>query len=181
MPDRLQYACNEVNMNTAVANSPSTQAAIDQAKQRTQMCKHRFETTFGFIPDDKLDYAPSPTTKTPLQIAAHTAMSNFVFASIIRREPPTKPFAEIQAEMAQKEAALTTRAQVLETLARSVQAVNDALDAITDETVGIDVPTPVFTAPMSFWMDLPSRHMDNHAAQIDYIQTVWGDMDWHMQ
>ena len=33
---------------------------------------------------------------------------------------------------------------------------------------------------MSTWVNLPGMHMDNHAAQIDYLQTIWGDLANHM-
>lgn len=171
-------------MSTTLSNSPSTQAVIDQTLQTLAMCRQRFEKTFSFVPDDKLNYQVSETTKTPLRIAAHTALSNYNFANIIRGNMPGQMDPEAMKQMmidvAAKEAAITTREQALELLAASVADVEAAVKEVNDSTVGQDVPTPFFTAPMPFWMNLPARHMDNHAAQIDYIQTIWGDMDWHM-
>ena len=59
-------------------------------------------------------------------------------------------------------------------------AVHAALDALTPERIDSIVETPVVTRPMPFFMNLPGIHMGNHAAQIDYLQTIWGDMDFHM-
>ena len=168
-------------MSNTISLSPSTKNAIEQAKQHTLACKGRFQLTFSFVPDDKLDYSPSSTTRTPLRIATHVAMSNFTFAGIIKMDPPKESDMEaIKAMMAEKEASITTREQALAMLEESTDAVLAALDGCNDDTIDAMIPTPVFTAPMTFWMNLPARHMDNHASQIDYIQTVWGDMDWHM-
>jgi len=168
-------------MSTTLSVSPSTQASIEECKKHLQMCKHRFQTTLSFVPDDKLTYSPAPTSKSALRIAAHTALSNYTFASIIRRDPrPEMSFPEMLAIMAEKEKAVTTRQEALDMLEASTAEVIAALDGITDETIKSEIPTPVFTAPMMFWMYLPARHIDNHASQIDYLQTMWGDMDWHM-
>jgi uncharacterized damage-inducible protein DinB len=144
------------------------------------MCTHRLKTTFSFVPDDKLDYRPAETCKSAVQIIAHCAISNYNFISIIKGEMGDGDPSERFAESKRREEAITTKAAALEALEASVQAVSDALDTVNDENIGIDIPTPFFTAPMMFWMYLPARHMDNHASQIDYLQTIWGDLDWHM-
>jgi hypothetical protein len=33
---------------------------------------------------------------------------------------------------------------------------------------------------MAIWAILPGLHMGNHAAQIDYLHTIWGDVTDHM-
>ena len=33
--------------------------------------------------------------------------------------------------------------------------------------------------PMTFLMNLPGIHANAHAAQIDYLQTCWGDQEVH--
>lgn len=169
-------------MSTIISVSPQTQAAIDQCKKTTLENKHRFETTLSFVPDDKIGFKPSDTARSALQLAAHVAFSNDSFAMIIRREMPTSgDLSEVFRKQQEAEAAITTRAEAIAKLEDSTNAVLAAIDTINDETIGVDVPTPVFTAPMTFWMYLPARHLDNHAAQIDYLQTIWGDMEWHMR
>ncbi len=168
-------------MSTTLSASPSTQAAIGQAKKTLEMNKHRFETTFSFVPDDKLEFSPGGISKSSLEIAAHVAVSNFTFARLIRRDAPqVTSEADIEAMLAEKTASIKTREQALATLQESTADVYAALDAMTDESFNADLVTPFFTAPMVFWMYLPARHLDNHAAQIDYIQTIWGDAAWHM-
>jgi DinB superfamily len=166
-------------MSATLSVSPQTQAAVEACKKNLHMCTHRLKTTFSFVPDDKLDFKPGETCKSALQIIAHCAVSNHNFISIIKREMEGDP-KERFAESKRKEEAITSKDAALVALDESVAAVAAALDTINDENIGKDIPTPFFTAPMMFWMYLPARHMDNHASQIDYIQTIWGDMDWHM-
>jgi hypothetical protein len=164
--------------NRAMSKSAATQAVIDQCKQRLESCTNRFLATFSHVPDDRLNWSPSETAKTPLQMAAHAALSNFAFAMFIKMEPLTNmPGPE---ERKKRESEIDSREKLQAVLAESTKAALAAMDTVTDETIGMDVPSPFFTAPMPFWMDLPSRHIDNHAAQIDYIQTIYGDMEWHM-
>lgn len=167
-------------MSTTYAVSPTTQATIDAALTNLEMCKGRFLFTFSFIPDDKLGYTPGGKAKTPLRIAAHVACSNSVFAMIIRGEtPPVRSEQDVDAMMEQKETAITTRQQAIDTLENSTAEVIAAIKSLTDETVNRIVETPIITAPMGFWMNLPARHLDGHASQLDYIQTTWGDTEWH--
>ena len=155
--------------------------AVGQAKQYTTTTRDRLLKTLSFVPDEKLNWSPSPSAKTLLQIAAHAGVSNHGLAAIVRGDPlgASSP-QEMEAKQAKVEAAITTRARAIEVLNESTNAVLSALDGLTADRIASEVKTPFFTAPMAFWMNLPGRHMDNHAAQIDYLQTCWNDQDWHM-
>ncbi|HEY0867624.1 MAG TPA: hypothetical protein VGE01_09600, partial [Fimbriimonas sp.] len=43
-----------------------------------------FLRNFSHVPDDRLDWSPTPTSKSALQIAAHTALYAGRFARMIR-------------------------------------------------------------------------------------------------
>jgi len=36
-----------------------------------------------------------------------------------------------------------------------------------------------WSVPMTWLMNLPGRHAMSHGAQIDYLQTCWGDQEVH--
>ena len=167
-------------MSTALSVSPQTQAAIDSSKKMLEMVAQRFKLTLGYVPDDKLNFKPAETCKSPLQIAAHVAVSNYNFITIIKGELAGDP-TEMFAESHRREQAITTREQALAEFDASIKAVQAELDNITDERFHSEIQTPIINAPMIFWMNLPARHIDNHASQIDYIQTIYGDMDWHIR
>jgi hypothetical protein len=33
--------------------------------------------------------------------------------------------------------------------------------------------------PVRFWLAQGSEHMAGHAGQLQYLQTIWGDLDNH--
>ncbi len=108
--------------------------------------------------------------------------ANRFFVGIIRQTPLPEgvPFEVLRAEGQKQEHAITTREEAVRLIEESTTAIHEALDGLTPSEVEAMITTPVFTAPMEFFMNLPGRHMDNHASQIDLLQTCWGDMDWHI-
>jgi uncharacterized damage-inducible protein DinB len=154
---------------------------IQQAKTFANDAKGALLKTFACVPDDKLSWQPAETAKSALRVAAHAALPNAFFAAILRGEglPPAPP-EELFAQQEAAEAAITTRQQVVELLERGTAEVQAALDALTPELIASTVETPFLTAPMTFFMTLPGLHMWTHASQIDYLQTLWGDMEFHM-
>ena len=72
-----------------------------------------------------------------------------------------------------------TREEAIAAINASSKEIHAALDSIYDGNVNAEIAMPFMSAPMTFWMNLPAMHFSNHAAQIDYLQTIWGDMDWH--
>ncbi|NLC58550.1 MAG: DinB family protein [Armatimonadetes bacterium] len=150
---------------------------VAAVKEQTRMAKERLLKTFSFVPEEKLTWSPSPTAKSALQILAHTGTSNQSLAALLRGEPGG---AEEHERLHAAEAAITTRAQAVQLIEESTEEVLAALDTLTPERIASMVETPWLTAPMPFFMGLPALHMQGHAAQIDYLQTIWGDEQFHM-
>ncbi|MBI3920736.1 MAG: DinB family protein [Armatimonadetes bacterium] len=155
---------------------------IEQCKQSAQKGKSQFLNTFAFVPDDKLTWSPSPTAKSALRVAAHVGVANHAFAGVLRGEKmPGTDFEELIERMNAAELGVTSREQAVQLIEESTAAVLVSLDSLTPEAVGSMVETPVVNAPMAFFMSLPGLHMSTHAAQVDYLQTIWGDLDMHMR
>jgi len=51
---------------------------------------------------------------------------------------------------------------------------------MTAERFATSPNSPMGAFPMAFWASLPGLHMSGHATQIDYLQTIWGDLADHM-
>jgi len=155
--------------------------AVGQAKQYIGMAKDRLLKTLSFVPDDKLNWTPASGAKSALRVAAHCGCSNAAFLMIVKGEKmPEMPREEMLSYMEASETAISTREDAIALIESSTDTFLSQLDTLTAEQVDSIVPTPMFTAPMAFWMNLPGRHMDNHASQIDYLQTCWGDQEWHI-
>lgn len=153
---------------------------VEQAKQITRDGKQRFLNTFAFVSDDKLTWTPSPTAKSALRIAAHVGVSNQALLGVFSDQPmPKMSGAELHALGERLEAAVKTREQAVALIEETTEAVVAALDKVTPDQVGKMVETPFITAPLGFFMTLFGAHMSQHAAQIDYLQTIWGDEAFH--
>lgn len=162
----------EYSVNTTA--SPTGMAGkILEARKATQLAIARFNDTFGSTPDDKVDHRPSETCRTALKIAAHVAVANEHFASVLRGEPQEhSDFPSIVAAQLAKEAILNSREEVERRLSASNDAILDALDKVD--------PSVVEANPqLGFYVSAPAYHIANHAAQIDYLQTTWGDHENH--
>jgi uncharacterized damage-inducible protein DinB len=154
--------------------------AVTAAIEFAESAKKRLLNTLEHVPDDKLNWKPSDTANSAIRIAAHAGLSNHHFATMIRGEsfpdiPKEKLFEQIEAQ----EAAVTTRAQVVAIIEEKATEAIAALKALTPEQIASEVPTIFGPMSMGFIMTLVGRHMDDHAAQIDYLQTIWGDGDMH--
>lgn len=140
-----------------------------------------FLRTFSHVPDDKLDWAPTPTAKSAMQIAAHTAVHAGSFAKMIRarRLPSEDEIPDFLEQISAGEKALIGRAEVESLFRNNTEEVVAALDTVTPEAIELTLyVSPLdLHLPMTFLMNLPGRHALAHTAQIDYLQTCWGDQE----
>lgn len=137
----------------------------------------------SFVPDDKLDWSPSPTAKSALRVAAHAAVYAPVFAEMIRERKLPAVGDEIPAFVARMQAAeeaITDRTETDRVFRQGTQEVLAALDTLTPEDIAISLDSGMgWSMPMTFLIKLPGVHAAGHAAQIDYLQTCWGDQEVH--
>jgi len=152
--------------------------AIVLAKQQAQANMEMFLRNFSHVPDDKLDYRPTPTSKSPLRVAAHTALFSGRFAAMIRdrKLPAPDTMDEWVAQCEAEEAAMTSRDQVVTAFRAGTAEVIAALDDLTPEAVAIELDSGQgWTMTMGQLIRLPGWHATLHTGQIDYLQTCWGD------
>ena len=155
---------------------------IESCKKLAVEGMEEFLTTFSYVPDDKLTWTPTPTAKSAIRIAAHTALYAGRFASMIetRKLPGSGSLAERIARRIAEEAAITSRADIEVIFRQGTDAVLAALDSLTPELIASPLDFGVGTSPpMIFLMNLPGLHAISHAAQIDYLQTCWDDQEVH--
>jgi hypothetical protein len=76
--------------------------------------------------------------------------------------------------------ALTNRSEIESLFRQNTDEVIAALDTLTPEAIGMTLDTGLgLSVSMTRLMMLPGTHAFSHAAQIDYLQTCWGDEDVH--
>lgn len=152
---------------------------IEQAIQFTEQNLKQFIHNFNFIPEDKLNWSPSPTSKTSMQILAHCAVAAQGLVEPITGKDNFTPIDDMIKQISQAEAELTDKEQALTVLKDGISKGLKAMNGLKPEDLTKIVKHPFLDAPISFWMNLYWRHLDVHGGQIDYLQTVWGDNDFH--
>ena len=166
---------------TDTANARLDQIIAD-CQNNAREATARLLKVFSFVPDGKLAWSPAPTARTSLALMAHCAMGNKAFASIIRGETmsPMPTAEQMHASMKQFEVTVRDRATAARLLQASCDEVVAALASLTPQRYATTPSSPFGPMPMSFWAALPAMHMNGHATQMDYLQTIWGDMVDHM-
>ena len=151
---------------------------ISMCKGRATEAMKHFLCVLSFVPADKLTWSPTPTAKSAMQIVAHCAGYSGAFVTIIR----DGAFPSVEEFLGPIESAIsgiTTLVQAEAVLRKGTADTIAALDDVRPEQVGAILATPIGLTPFTFFMDIPARHLFAHAAQIDYLQTCWGDLEIH--
>ncbi len=151
---------------------------VETSKQRAVSCMEFFLRNFAHVPDDKLHWTPTPTAKSAIRIAAHTALYAARFAAMIRARavPAPENLADWIAARDAEEIAITTREEMEKAFREGTAEVLLALDALTPEDLESTIDSGQgWSMPMTQLMGLPAFHATLHAGQIDYLQTCWDD------
>ena len=139
-----------------------------------------FRNTLSFTPDDKLSFSPSPTAKSTLALAAHVAITNKGFAYMLQGKP--SKFTSLKSLLAwldEEEKKITSREVVLSLLADSEKLLLETVESLSED--GLETIVQGASGPRSIrdTLAMIGPHIRMHAAQIDYLQTIWGDTDPH--
>jgi hypothetical protein len=154
--------------------------SVSQAKAEFLRAKARLLVALDTTPDDKLNWSPSATARTPVELVAHAASSVPLIQGTICGAPwPYTSLTEADAAFRAADKPFKTREQAIEHLEETSSKFIAWLDSLTPEQVESTVHSVIGTFPMSVAITLPADHMRGHTAQIEYIQTIWGDYDWH--
>ena len=149
------------------------------AVEGMEWCLH----ALSFVPDDKLAWTPTPTSKSAIRIAAHTALYPAVFAGMIRdRKLPASDNLEAWLEKRNAaEVALATRGEIESVFRKGTEEVLVALDSVPQDAIGTSLDSGFgWSMPMTRLRRLPGIHALQHAAQIEYLQTCWDDQEVHV-
>jgi len=153
---------------------------ITICKERTTEAMDRFLNDLSFVPADKLTWSPTPTAKSALEIAAHCAGYSGRFANIISAGKFPWSVEEFLGPIQSRINSITTLEQAETMLRTSIADTIAALDTVKPEQVSSIIVSPQGQTPFIFFLTLPAMHLEKHGAQIDYLQTCWGDLEVHL-
>ena len=137
--------------------------------------------TFAAVPDDKAVWKPLDNGRTALDLFSDAAQMAGVAAKIVSSRGEFKfSYEMIQALKPEREG--WTREHAREMLDTNAAALKEALESCGDEELSLPITMPIrggFTMPLSGWAMLAHRTYVARFAQINYIQTLYGDFDPH--
>ncbi len=151
--------------------------AIGEMEQVKSLFLRSLEKT----PDDKLDWSPSSTARTPLQLVAHSAYS----LGFIREMLAGTPYGAATTEQADREflemdSGVHTREEAVNLFTEKCDAMIDYLKGLSVDDLArmVDLPFKMGQAPMSYMVSIPALHTRTHLSQLEYVQTIYGDRTW---
>jgi uncharacterized damage-inducible protein DinB len=123
-----------------------------------------------FIPDDKLNWKPSPTAKSALEIMGEViGVFDFVLSRFERPEEEWKGSYEVP----------LTRDEAKKKVLAITQRYIAFMQSLTPEDLEGEVQMRFGPFPKSRLVHLPVQDMTHHHGQIAYLQTIWGDETSH--
>ncbi len=153
-------------------------AAIAELERTTQRVLVLVDKT----PDEKLFWKPSPSSRSIGAIVAHAAHALENIAMQLQGTPfPILASAEANAHFLAHDATFSER----EPLVRYFEAARDGYIACLNSFQRDDLdrlvmmPFGLGEAPLRYFMTAGNQHTQSHIPQIEYIQTLYGDHDWH--
>ena len=132
-------------------------------------------------PDDRINWSPAETARTPIQIVAHCAFSLGFISDMLNGTPyPAKTMAVADAEFWQMEAAYTTRGDVLDLLDVNFHKMVNTLHAIKPGQLDdpVKLPFGLESIPLQYAIGVGAMHTRTHTAKLEYLQTICGDRTW---
>jgi len=123
-------------------------------------------------PADKLDWCPctgeESCTRSVLEVASECVACNRMVAGLLGGELTPEPVQISDAETAKSE------------LVRSAAEVAAVIRTLSDEALTRNYQTPLMTLSGEVLIDMPYRNMTYHGGQINVIQLLLGDREFHV-
>lgn len=158
-------------------------AIVGQVKQTFLYTKESLMKSLRTTPDDRINWSPSATSRTPVQLVAHSAAAIENIRTQLAGTPfPIKTTVEADETFRESEREITTREQALEMLEQNSAKYLAWLDELTPEKMEYQAEMPFGLGffPVSSSLGFPAEHMRYHIAQLDYLQTIYGDQEWYL-
>lgn len=144
--------------------------------------KDRMVALLRATPEDKLGWKPSPNSRSIVEIVAHSASALGTIHLQLSGTPfPIPTSKEANASFLKHDSAFIGREQVEAYLEEKCRGYVEFLSTLQPEDLSrpVTMPFGLGEAPMAVFMTFGNIHTLGHVAQIEYVQTMYGDLDWH--
>ncbi len=137
--------------------------------------------TFNAVPDDKLNWAPLDAGRTALDAFSEAAQTCQMVTQLVETKGETKPSPQMFAQM-KAERANWTKDDAVAAMNTGSAALYTAIGYLSEEELAMPVTMPMgggTTMPLGAWIMMAYRAFISRFAQINYIQTLYGDSESH--
>ena len=137
--------------------------------------------TFNAVPDDKLSWAPLDQGRTALDAFSEAAQTCGMVVQIVESKGETKPSPQMFAQM-KAERASWTKTDAIAAMNTNAAALYTALGTLSEDDLAMPITMPMrggTTMPLGAWIMMAYRVFISRFAQINYIQTLYGDTEAH--
>ena len=156
--------------------NPAIEAAIAEYLRAKQRLLADLEST----PEDRVSWAPSESSRTPIELVVHAAMGTEGMHGVLTGKPfPFADMAELDAFSREKEKEFTTREQAIALLDQVSDAYVEWMATLTDEQLAENFSMGPMNAPFAYAITFCADHLRCHASQLEYLQTIYGDREMH--
>ena len=159
----------------------STADTVSTTKDEFLRAKAQLIRALEKTPDDRINWSPSETARTPVHIVAHAECAiEFIHQMMMGKPFDIATTADADRYFLDAERPYTTREDALSLLESKSDAFVTWLESVTAEDLAVMAPMPfgMGAVPVSLGITFPAMHTQGHTAQIDYIQTIYGDRIW---
>lgn len=155
---------------------------IEKTKNEFLYAKSRMEKLLAETPEERLNWSPAPSARTPLELVGHTAWAvKSIHETLKGNTFAIKTPLEADAIFRKEETEFKTRERVLGLLNQNGNDFISWLDELEPDSFDtmVKLPFDLGHAPLGIAIGFISMHTNHHCAQLEYLQTVYGDRVWH--
>ena len=146
-----------------------------------EQAKTSLVNTFEAVPDDKLDWKPLDNGRSALDLFGEAAQTASLLSMILQTGEERPPMRETFQRMREQRADWS-RTDALDWMQTNHGSLITQIQTLTDEQLGEMVTMPMgggMTLPLAAWIMMIYRSYISRFAQINYIQTLYGDFEPH--
>ena len=138
------------------------------------------ERTTQAVPEDKWNWKPLDNGRSVLDLLGEAAQTPLLVVRLLEAPETFNPY-EIFPQLMQERQGWT-REETLERLRINTQVALDAIRALPEAALEKPLHLPMgggTTLPLGAWVLMAYRTFVSRFAQINYIQTLYGDFEFH--
>ncbi|HRI42770.1 MAG TPA: DinB family protein [Fimbriimonadaceae bacterium] len=165
-----------------MTESPDVASFVRQAKAEFRQAQAGLLRALRSTAEDRLGWSPSPSARSPIEIGAHAAIAVEAMLGNLDDSPfPLPAPADADAWFREEERRYATLELVAQLLETNGAAYENWLDALDEPRLSADIALPfgMGSCPRRVAIGFMPMHLNWHTAQIEYIQTIYGDRDTH--